>query len=242
MSAQIVLRVVLVDDEPLARERLRRLLEKTGGTELLGEAANGREALTLIEKTQPDVVLLDINMPDIDGFRVLQALDDPPAVIFSTAYDEHAVRAFELEAVDYLLKPYSSERLGKALDRARRTLMPRGGETRPEGEACRIACENGLEMEFVPAARVVCARIEEGVVFVIRDDGESLTCGLSLQELEERVPAGTFFRVSRQAIVNLGAIEAYSAKEEGGLELRLKGGHSETVTRRRARHLRGRMG
>lgn len=231
------IRLVLVDDEPLARERARRLLKSAADIEIVGEAANGREGLALVEREQPDVILLDINMPEVDGLRMLEALDDPPAVIFSTAYEHHAVRAFELDAVDYLLKPYSAERLQRALDRVRRQFASRQVESvAPEDH--RIRAENGRDIELVDPERISAARIEEGVVFLLRDDGERLVFAGTLQELEEALPPNAFLRASRKALVNPRAVESYRATDEGGLALRLRGGHSETVSRRRARLFR----
>lgn len=105
------MRTLVVDDEAPARERLVRLLADVEGVELVGEAADGRQAVELIEHLRPDLVLLDIQMPGLDGFEVIEALEDPPPIIFVTAYDEYALRAFEVHALDYLLKPYSRARL-----------------------------------------------------------------------------------------------------------------------------------
>lgn len=228
--------ILIVDDEPLARDRARRLLEKIGDVEIIGEATCGREALELIESLQPDVVLMDIQMPDIDGMRVLEALDDPPAVIFSTAYEHHAVRAFELDAVDYLLKPYSAERLSRALDRVRRqfALVDEPATVEPH----RISVEDGLTVQLLSLDEISGARIEEGVVFVLRRDGERVVYANSLNDLEEELEAGTFFRASRQAIINVKAIDSYTPLDGGGLEVRLAGGFRQNVSRRRARALR----
>ncbi len=236
MTARPPLRMILVDDEPLARERARRLVQKIGGIEIVAEAWDGRMGLEMIERHQPDVVLLDVNMPEVDGLRMLEALDDPPAVVFSTAHEQYAVRAFELEAVDYLLKPYSAERLAKALERVRRQF---GLASSPvETEPRRIPAENGGDTELIDPNRLVCARIESGVVLLLRDDGERLCFEGTLGDLEALLPSGSFLRANRQAIVNISAIEALSPTDEGGLELRLRGGTSETVSRRRARHFR----
>lgn len=234
------LRILIVDDEKPARERARRLLGRIDDINIAGEASGGHEALSMIEETEPDVILLDINMPDINGMRMLQALDDPPAVIFSTAYDEYAVDAFDLEAVDYLLKPYSAERLKKALDRVRRLLTP-SQEMKMQQGAKKIAAENGLTTELVPVEKIVVVRIEEGVVFIITEAGETLTSDKTLSELEEILPPDNFFRINRQAIVNLEAIETLTPLKEGGCEISLKGNARETVSRRRARHLRARL-
>lgn len=239
MAGEARLRLLIADDEPLARERARRLLEKVGGIDVVGEAPDGRRALAMIEAEQPDVVLLDIQMPGIDGLRVLEALDDPPAVIFSTAYEHHAVRAFELEAVDYLLKPYSAERLGKALARVRRQFGAPHVHTQAPA---RIPLLNGLAVELVPLTEVVCAVIEEGVVFVARRGGERLVFEGGLAELEQACAPGRFCRVNRQTVVNADAVESFEGEDGGGIALRLAGGITATASRRRARHLRALLG
>ena len=235
------LRILVVDDEPLARERALHLLAKIDGVEVVGQAADGNEALELIESQQPDVLLLDVQMPGLDGVRLLEALDDPPAVIFSTAFDKYAVQAFNLEAVDYLLKPYSAERLTRALDRVRRLLS--GGAPRPEERDSKatVPAQLGLSTQLVPVERIVLFQIEEEVVFLLRDDREKLICDLSLREIETSLTAESFFRVSRQAIINLGAVESLTPTAEGGYRLTLKTGAEATVSRRRARHLRARL-
>ena len=241
MTGAAPLRVLIVDDEPLARARARRLLGKIGDVEVVGEAANGREALDLVESLQPDLVLLDIQMPGLDGLRVLEALDDPPAIVFSTAHEEFAVRAFELEAVDYLLKPYSAERLGRAIERVRRLLSGSGASREGPTQPVRIPALDGLTTDLVPAERVLVFEILEGVVFLLRDDGERLVCEQTLNELEQALPADTFFRINRQAIVNLARIESYKPAKDGGLLVRLPGGHTQLASRRRAPHLRARL-
>ncbi len=234
------IRLVIVDDEQPARERARRLLSQFADIDIIAEAKSGREALPLIEDLQPDVVLLDINMPEIDGLRLLEALDDPPSIIFATAYEQHAIRAFELEAVDYLLKPFSGERLGRALDRVRRQLaMERHREG--TGAPKRISAQNGADTEMLEPGCIDAARIEEGVVFILRNDGERLIWMGSLQELEEQLPEGNFLRSSRQGIVNLDAIVSYSTKNDGRIELKLRSGELEFVSRRRARFIRSHL-
>src|SRR5580698_2809064 len=122
------IRALLVDDEDLARIAVRRALDQEHNIEIVGEAANGIEAIEMIAELRPDLVLLDIEMPGFDGFEVVQQLSDPPVIVFVTAYDEYAVRAFEANAIDYLLKPVQPERLARALARARERLLLRGTE------------------------------------------------------------------------------------------------------------------
>lgn len=236
------LRILIVEDEPLARDRLKRLLANVDDIEIIGEATNGREALTLIESSDPDVVLLDIQMPDLDGLRVLEALDDPPAIIFSTAHDRYALKAFDLEAVDYLLKPYSSERLGRAIERARRLLSGGSEIDSDQAKPMRIPVERGASVEFVPIDEIVLFSVIDGFVFLHRQDGNRYLCNKTLREFEDTLPGNRFFRINRQAIASLGVIESYKPNREGGLIVRLKGGIEQTVSRRRVRHLRARLG
>lgn len=242
------LRVLIVDDEPPARERARYLLSKIGGVEIVGDAANGNEALRRIDEYQPDLVLLDIQMPELDGLRMIEALDDPPAIVFSTAYDHHAVRAFDLEAVDYLLKPYSAQRLARALDRARRFLG--GADGSPDSGSCpaspplsprRVPALDGLATTLVPPEEIVLLRISEGVVFLFREEGDSLICSQTLGELEEWLPSGLFFRASRKALFNLEKVLSVAPTLQGGVCVSLRGGETEQVSRRRARHLNARL-
>jgi two-component system LytT family response regulator len=241
------LRILIVDDEPPARERARRMIARIEDAEIVGEAATGLEALHLIESLDPDVILLDIQMPDLTGLRLLDALDDPPAVIFSTAYEEHAVQAFELEAVDYCLKPYSTDRLRRALNRARRHLAREtaGQESRNgshwQSAPQRISAELGRVTERVDVDSILQLVLVEGVVFLHRKDGETLLCGHSLGELESMLPEERFLRISRQAIVHLDCVRSYTPAEQGGLRIELEGGLWQTVSRRRARALRARL-
>lgn len=239
-NAPPLLHVLIVEDEAPARDRLRRLLERVGGTHVLGEAANGQEALQLLEELQPDVLLVDINMPGVDGLRLVEALDDPPAVIFTTAYEHHALRAFELQATDYLLKPFSAERLERALDRARRLVVARRGESAHASPAPkRIAVEDGRSKLLLSPDDIALARIEESVVFIFPRTGDRLIYAGTLQHLtEELESAPGFLQASRQSIVNLHAVQRLTTLRDGRLELAMEGGAFEQVSRRRARFFR----
>lgn len=233
-----ILRVVIADDEPLARLRLRRMLESISEIEILAEAATGRETLEQVEHHEPDLLLLDINMPDISGLRVLAAMDDPPAVVFSTAYQEHAVEAFDLDAVDYLLKPYSAQRLARAIERARDRITPPPSLVRA---AARIPVDDGRSVKLLDPAEVSIVRIESGVVFLYHCSGEKHTTPESLKDIETRLSGETFLRASRQAIININEVVSMEPTGDGALLLRLRGGLHETISRRRARHFRDRL-
>ena len=242
MTAHL-LRILIVDDEPLARERVRRLLAKVPDVTVVGEACNGREAFTFLEKQSADVLVLDIQMPELDGLRLLEALDDPPPVIFTTAYDHHAIRAFDLDAVDYVLKPFSAERLARAIDRARRRLGGLGGAA-PQPVATssqRIAVELGTSTRLLAPEEIALVRIVEGVVFVHTVEGQEFLAPGTLAEVEERLPPDQFARISRAAIVRLAEVVSWEPNDEGGLVLRLGNGLAESATRRRSGYLRERL-
>ena len=124
----MAMRTLIVDDEAPARERLKRYLSTFEGVEVVGEASDGVQAVEMIEAQSPDLVLLDIQMPGLDGFGVVEALKDPPAIVFVTAYDQYAIRAFEVHALDYLLKPYSDERFEAALEHARKLIAQQNAQ------------------------------------------------------------------------------------------------------------------
>lgn len=245
------MRILLVDDEPQARRRLVALLAEL---ELVpvGEAANGVEALELVPALRPDVLLLDIAMPEVDGFDVVRHLEEPkPLVIFQTAYDEHALKAFEHEAVDYVLKPVTRERLAQALERARRRLQERSGlavapevlarlaETLREGSVARrprLLVRQGRGHRLLPFAEVLRFEAVDGVVFAYTREGRHLA-DYPLAEIEARAGSG-FVRTNRAELVNLDAIERIDSNGDGSALLTLQGGATVRVSRRRAADVR----
>ncbi len=234
-----MMRALIVDDERLARRGLRTLLERLPGVEVVGEAGDGPGAIASIGRLQPDVVLLDIRMPGMDGFGVLQALPSSrcPAIIVVTAYDVHAVKAFEANAVDYLLKPVDPDRLRHALDRVSHRLAV---ET-PGMLADRLAALWAQWQQISdPAARAPRLPVEEGgkVVLVDPSDIRWIEAGnyarlhgtqrrflirATLASLEDRL-RGRFLRVSRSALVNLASITAVERMNRGTYVVHLVGG------------------
>jgi two-component system response regulator AlgR len=200
------MRVVIVDDEPLARERLRRLIEEFPGYEVVGEASNGEAALELVREEEPDLVLLDVRMPTMDGIQVARALaeeDMPPAVIFTTAFAEHALSAFDVQATSYLLKPVRKEKLREALQRARKLsraqkphATPQPGE-RPKREFVLATTREGLTR--IPAEDIIYFLADQKYTTVCHLHGEVLI-EESLKTLEEDF-APWFLRIHRKALV-----------------------------------------
>lgn len=241
------MKVLVVDDEAPARARLKELLAGIPGCQVAGEAANGREALQLWESRQPDVLLLDIRMPVMDGLeaaRHLAALDNPPAVIFTTAYDEFAVDAFDTHAVAYLLKPVRQERLADALERAGRLnrvqLTQAVAQSKTPSVRQYISARLRERLHVVPVDQVQCFIAEQKYVTVCHMQGE-LLIDEALKDLEEEFSAG-FMRVHRNALVALRHIESLDKDEEGRFFIRLRGREQPVeVSRRLVSDVRARL-
>jgi len=249
-----VLRVVVVDDEPLAREGLVEMLQALSDVEVVGVHADGVSALEAMNADTPDVLCVDIRMPGLDGFDVVAALDPErmPAVIFVTAYDAFAVRAFEVNAVDYLLKPVTTERLGAAIARVRDRRNPDAVLT---SERLASLLEGMAPSRRVGAARLIVREVGRIVVIPVSDvdwiEGADYYARLhagarshlireTLASLERRLDA-TFFRVHRSAIVNLGRVRAVEAADRGDGVAVLSTGARVRVTASRREELERRL-
>ena len=221
------MRALLIDDERLARVELRRLLRAHAEIEIAGEAHNAAEALTQIDALRPEVLFLDVQMPECDGFGLLEQLDSVPKVIFCTAFDVYALKAFEVSAVDYLVKPIAPERLAAAVAKLS-SAMPPGiaGDKQ-------IFVKDGDHCWFVTLRDVVLLE-SEGNYTRLYFGGDRPLILRSLNYLEERLDSAMFFRASRKHIINLKFVEALTPEVHGGFEVRLKGGHAVDMSRRQA--------
>ena len=237
------MRVLIADDEPLARERLRHQLASLPEVEVVGEAENGARALTLAERLRPDVVLLDIRMPGMDGLeaaRHLARLGTPPAVIFTTAYGQHALEAFDLHAVDYLLKPIRGERLAAALagcSRVNRAQLSALAEAEGLGGARTHLCARRHgDLVMVPVDEVIFFQADQKYARVVYAGGE-LLLEESLKALHEEF-GDRFVRIHRNALVARRALRAL-VREDGVLKVELEGSDERLeVSRRHAAELR----
>lgn len=218
------MRVLIVDDEPLARERLKSLCAGIDDIEVVGEAGDGRQALALQQRTQADLLLLDIRMPVMDGLeaaRHLAQLEQAPAVVFTTAYGDHALAAFEANAIDYLLKPIRQERLAQALAKARRL----GGQQLTELAAVseqrrQLSCYEHGQLVLIPFEEVLFFRAEHKYVEAWHQGGQTLIDD-TLKQLEEEY-GDALLRVHRNALVAPGAIAGLEKDREGHFFLSLK--------------------
>jgi len=239
-------KILIADDEAPARTRLRRLVEEIDGHDIVGEAANGREALLLSDKTQPDVLLLDIRMPGMDGLeaaRHVATLENPPAVIFTTAYGDHALEAFAAHALDYLLKPIRKERLAQALthvrklNRAQSAALSNVETAQARSHIC--ARVRGA-LQLVPVGEIVYFLADQKYVTVRYSEG-SVLIEESLKALETEF-AAAFTRIHRNALVAAAHIVGLERDDDGHVHVRLRGVTERLeVSRRHAADLRQRL-
>jgi two-component system, LytTR family, response regulator len=248
----------LIDDEPLAVRRLRRLLEETGRVDVAGESSNPAQAVRQIRKFRPDVLFLDIEMPGMSGFELLEQLGEPqPLVVFTTAFDRYALDAFKVNSIDYLLKPVSSEQLVRALNKLERILG--GAEARGDVGALlaqvrtllaqrqpeylvRVASRAGGRVEFIEVAQVTHFFARDKVTFAITGGKEHIV-DLSITELEAKLPPERWVRIHRSTLVNIDAVKELHTWFGGKLLIKLKDGRTELhVARERASEVRARLG
>jgi two-component system LytT family response regulator len=234
------MRSLIVDDEPLARRELRRLLAEFSWIEIVGEAGDVTEAAARIEALAPELLFLDIQMPGGSGFDLLARLDPLPRVIFTTAYDHHAVQAFEVNALDYLLKPIETERLAMALAKVRSLQTEPAADAPPNAPLEQLFVRDGERCWFVPLREVSLFTAEGNYVRVLWSKARPLL-GRPLQSLEQRLDPKRFFRANRRQVINLDFIESVELGVGGQLHVQLRDGPEVEISRRQARLFRTRM-
>ena len=251
MASSAPITALIIDDEQLAREELKYLLDTTGNVEVLAQGANGIEAVELIREHQPDVVFLDVQMPGLDGFAVLKQLieqrDLIPQIIFATAFDQYAVRAFDVNAIDYLLKPFDKNRVMQALDRARLRLQEtneaeahgrdglRGGDLKidalirlieqqqmsPRQHSGKIVLQAQSRLLLVDQKDICFASIDEGIISVVTPTIEGQSKCRTLEELLELLDPNVFWRAHRSYVVNINHIKEVVPWFKSSYQLRM---------------------
>jgi two-component system, LytTR family, response regulator len=243
------MKALLIDDERLARNELRRLLANFPELEIAGEAANAKQAREQLAALKPDLLFLDVQMPGETGMELLESLEAPvPHVIFTTAYDEFAVKAFELNALDYLLKPVDPARLAAAMEKLRAKIAGRvkGMATEKDAPRDRLAAEDkvfvreGDRCWFVEVKSIRLLE-SEGNYTRVHFDGAHPQLFRSLNAMEERLDPKYFFRANRRQIINLAWIDQIEPWFSGGLLVHLKGGSKVELSRRQAQDFRDKM-
>lgn len=253
MTAPI--RAFLMDDEPLALKRLARLLEATKRVEIVGRATDPAQGLAELAHAGVDVAFLDIHMPGLSGFDVVRQLPPGCMVVFTTAYDQHAVAAFEVNAVDYLLKPIAAERLQAALDRiaerrkdparddVRSTLERLAGYLRGDAHLAHLASRVGERVQLIPIDQVTHVFARERATYAATPSGEHML-DATIVELERKLDPAKFVRIHRGTLLNLAWVSELHADFGGRLVVRLRGDkrHELVVSRDRVRPLKDRLG
>lgn len=235
------MRAIVVDDERHAREELEVLLSELGGVEVVASCANAIEALQAVRALRPDVLFLDVQMPQVDGFQLLSMMEEEitPGVVFVTAYDQHALGAFEASALDYLLKPVQPDRLARAVERVRRFV---GGARRPALPGApieRVPCAGARSFRLVDVSEIEFVRSSAAGVYVVTATGEYFT-ELTLRVLETRT--GKLDRCHKQYLVNLAAVDEIVPAHPAGAVLRTRSGREVPVSRRRLLDLKDALG
>jgi two-component system, LytTR family, response regulator len=232
------MKALIIDDEPPARRELRRLLSEFNWIEIVGECGNIVEAAAKIESLTPALLFLDIQMPGGSGFDLLTRLDRVPQVIFTTAHDEHAVRAFEVNALDYLLKPIDPARLASALARVKNATS--SVELPPDAPLQQLFLRDGSQCWFIPLREVQLLTSEGNYVRLSWGTRQPLL-GRPLSTLERRLDPAHFFRANRSQIINLDFIETVEAGVNGRLHVQLRDGPEVEISRRQARLFRAQL-
>ncbi|HEY3430767.1 MAG TPA: LytTR family DNA-binding domain-containing protein [Cyclobacteriaceae bacterium] len=231
------MRALIVDDERLARKELMKLLEDHPGIEIVGEAMNAEEAIQMTNELNPDLLFLDIQMPGKTGFQLLEELDAVPVVVFTTAYDEFALKAFEVNALDYLLKPIQAERLAetvaKITEKERSKAVAARNPDKKLGLNDQVFVKDGDRCWFVSLTNVRMFESDGNYIKVYFDTNRPMI-HKSLNALDEKLDERAFFRASRKHIINLSWVEGIEQWFNGGLMVKLKGGDKVEVSRRQA--------
>jgi two-component system LytT family response regulator len=240
------MKAIIVDDERLARKELNSLLEQYPEIEILAEAVNADDAIEKIQQHKPDLIFLDIQMPGKTGFEMLEELESSPKVIFTTAYDEFAIKAFEFNALDYLLKPIEENRLKEAvqkiLDQEKEAVVTQPVEDVPRklGISDQVFVKDGDRCWFVKLADIRLFESDGNYIKVYFDKFKPMI-HKSLNALDERLDDRSFFRASRKHIINLSWVETIETWFNGGLLVQLKGGEKVEVSRRQAARFKEKM-
>jgi two-component system, LytTR family, response regulator len=256
-GTQSPLRVFLVDDEPLALKRLARLLKATGRVQVIGSTTDPDAALEILAREAVDALFLDIQMPGLNGFELLSRLESQPLVIFTTAFDQYALRAFEVNSIDYLLKPIETEQLDRAINKIERL---RGSAPRPDlreaverlaaavregvrGYADKVASRSGDRVQFIELSRVTHFVAKDKLTYAVTSD-KSFVVDSTIAELEQKLDPNKFIRIHRSTLLNLDHVQEVHSWFAGGVVVRLKDEKRTElpVARDRVRALKQRLG
>lgn len=230
------LTAVIVEDSRLARNELKELIKTHKEIELLGEAENVDEGYELIKKTNPDLLFLDINMPEKDGFELLEMLDEVPLTVFTTAFDEYAIKSFEYNAFDYLLKPINQKRFSKSIEKVLESLETTSEDSKKEGVLSldkQIFIKDGEKCWLVKIQDIALFEIVGNYTRVFFENQKPLIYK-SLTQIEEKLPEDVFFRANRQQIINIRHVKKVVSWFNGKLKIEMSSGEEIEISRRQS--------
>ncbi len=242
-------KAIIIEDEELARELIKNYLKDFENIEIIAECENGFEGIKAISELKPDIVFLDIQMPKLNGFEMLELIDDPPEIIFTTAYNQYAIQAFERNAVDYLLKPFPKERLyaavEKALTRIKSNVQPQSQvanlASHPLTEKLeRIVVKSGSKIKVVPVDKIRYLEAQDDYVMIYTDDGKHLKQG-TMKSFEDHLDPLQFIRVHRSYIVRIDQVVQLEPYAKDSYVAKLKGGVTIKVSKSGLKSLRGKL-
>lgn len=240
------IRALIIDDEELARELIKNYLKNQPGIQIIGECENGFEGARNIAELKPDLVFLDIQMPKLNGFEMLELTEDPPEIIFITAHNEFAIRAFEMNAVDYLLKPYSQDRLLAAVEKVREKIRTGGRNDQKISQLVqqpltekleRIVVKTGTKIKVIPVDKIVYLEAQDDYIMVYTDDSKHLKQG-TMKFYEDHLDESKFIRVHRSYIVRIDQVVQLEPYAKDNYILKLKNGNSLKVSRNGLKNLK----
>lgn len=234
------MKVIIIDDEPLARSIVKEYLGSYANIEVMQECSNGFEGVKAVQEHKPDLIFLDIQIPKINGFEMLELIENPPPVIFTTAFDEYAIKAFETHAIDYLLKPFDKERFDKAVQKwsaqkgafvhqqATSTLLETASES--PAQSHRIVVKDGSKIKIIPTVQIICIEAADDYVKIITQEGFFLK-NKTMAYYEKLLAVQGFVRIHRSYIVNSALITRIDAYEKDGHIVSLKDGKTLSVSK-----------
>ena len=240
------MRVILIDDEPLARDIVRKYCSQIPEIEIVGECENGFDAVKMVEEQQPDLIFLDVQMPKLNGFEVLELLVNPPKVIFTTAFDEYAVKAFDANAQDYLLKPFLFERFEQAFEKVKQMSGAEKIETSGQNyihpdETQRIVIKDGEKINIIPIADLIYIEAYDDYVKLHTVDGRHIK-KQTMSHYEKTLPSGLFVRIHRSSIIAIDRIQSIESIENGRYQVVLTNDVRLAISRSSFPELKQRLG
>jgi two-component system LytT family response regulator len=240
------MRALLIDDEPLARSIIRNYCDKIPSIEILGECENGFEAVKMIDELKPDLIFLDVQMPKLNGFEVLELTQHDPKVIFTTAFDEYAVKAFDTNALDYLLKPFLFERFEKAVEKCAESASSEekkisGQSYANPDEAQRIVIKDGENINIIPLPELIYIEAYDDYVKLYTDDGRYVK-KQTMTHYEKTLPINLFARIHRSSIIAIDRIQKIESAEKGRYQVLLTNGVRLPISRNALPELKSRLG